>query len=121
MARFYGEVGYGTTVEQPAGSGVWVDDITERPYYGDIVRNTRQLREADKINDDIFVNNSISIVADPYAYENIFAMRYVRWMGTLWIISNVDVERPRILLTLGGVYNGPSVGASGDSEGNSGE
>lgn len=108
MAKFYGEVGYGETVESPVGSGVWVDVITEKLYFGDVVRNTRQVREGDKINNDLSVNNSISIVADSYALENIFAMRYVRWMGALWIVSDVDVQRPRLLLRLGGVYNGPT-------------
>lgn len=109
MAKFYGEVGYNTgTVETPPDSGVWVDVITEIPYFGDVGRNTRQLREGESVNDDIAVTNSISIVADAYAYENIFAMRYIRWMGTLWIISDVDVQSPRLLLRLGGVYHGPT-------------
>lgn len=108
MAKFYGEVGYNLgTVETPPGSGVWVDVITEVPYFGDVVRNNRQLREGDSVNNDVSVNNSISIVADAYAYENIFAMRYIRWMGAIWIISNVDVDRPRLILSLGGVYHGP--------------
>jgi hypothetical protein len=113
MAKFYGEVGYGTTVETPVGSGVWVDQITEKSYFGDVIRNTRQLQQGDKVNDDISVANSISIVADPYANQNIFAMRYIRWMGTLWVITDVDVQSPRLLLRLGGAYNGPTVGPSG--------
>lgn len=108
MAKFYGVIGYNTgTVEAPPESGIWVDEITERSYYGDVVRNMRQLREGELINDDISVSNSISVVADPFAYENIFAMRYIRWMGTLWVVSTVDVQRPRLLLSLGGVYHGP--------------
>lgn len=109
MARFYGEVGYSEgTQETPAGSGVWVDVIVEKPYFGDVVRNTRQLREGEKINDDLTVNNSISIVADPYAYQNILAIRYIRWMGKLWKVTDVDVISPRLSLRLGGVYNGPT-------------
>lgn len=107
--KFYGNVGYNMgTVESPPDSGVWVDVIVERPYFGDVVRNTRQLREGDLINDDISVNNSISIVADAYALQNIFAMRYVQWMGALWVVSDVDVQSPRLLLRLGGVYHGPT-------------
>jgi hypothetical protein len=109
MARFYGEVGYAQgTVETPPESGNWVDVVVEYPYYGDEVRNTRQLREEDKVNDDLSVNTSISIVADEFANENIFAMRYVRWRGTLWVVSSVEPQRPRLLLVLGGVYNGPT-------------
>jgi hypothetical protein len=81
--------------------------ITEVPYFGDVVRNSRVLREGDRVNDDLSVDNSISIVADAYAIQNIFAIRYVEWMGTLWVVSNVDIQSPRLLLRLGGVYNGP--------------
>ena len=103
--RFYGKVGFGHMTK--SAPGVSKDVITEKPYYGDVIRNTRQLREGDKINDDISVGNSISIVADAFASENIFAMRYVEWAGTLWKVDDVEVQSPRLLLRLGGVYNGP--------------
>lgn len=116
MARFYGEVGYSEgSVETPAGSGIWIDNIVERSYFGDVVRNMRQLRAGDKINDDLEVNNSISIVADPYAMQNFLAMRYIRWLGSLWIVSSVEVQIPRLLLQLGGVYNGPTPGTAESS------
>lgn len=114
MKRFHGRVGYGETEETTPG--VWEDVITERNYFGDIVRNTRRRDySGEKLNADISVGNSISIVADAYAYEHFFAMKYVEWMGALWTISEVEVERPRLILRLGGVYNGPtkSSGASG--------
>jgi hypothetical protein len=104
MAKFYGNVGYGQSVEFIAG--VYKDTITEFPYFGDVIRNTRRLVDGAKVNDDLTVGTSISIVADAYANENFFAMRYVKWMGKLWIISEVEVQTPRLLLTLGGVYNG---------------
>jgi|SRR5689334_1622463 hypothetical protein len=107
MARFSGVVGYGATVENPSGSGVWVAAITERPYFGEVQRNTRRLDGATKVNADISVGNSISIVADAYALQNILAIRYVEWLGSLWTVDSVEVERPRLLLRLGGVYNGP--------------
>lgn len=109
--RFYGKVGYGETVESPTASGVWEDVITEVSYYGDIVRNSRQMLDGQKVNDDLTVNNSISIVADPYANEHIFAMRYAEWQGVLWKISDVEVQGPRLLLRLGGVYLGPTPGS----------
>lgn len=110
MAKFYGRIGYGESVETVPG--VWVDVITERKYFGDVTRNTRSLQESDKINNDLSVGNSISIVADPYAYEHFFAMRYIEWAGALWVISDVEVQRPRLILRLGGVYNGPKAAAS---------
>lgn len=105
MAKFYGTVGYGVPVE--TAPGVWADSITEVQYYGDVVRNTRQVVSGQKVDDDINVSNSISIVADPFAVQTFFAIRYVEWMGSLWIVTDVEVQIPRLLLRLGGVYNGP--------------
>lgn len=104
--KFYGAIGYGHSVE--ISPGVWQDVITVKNYYGDVVRNTRKLQEGEDINSDISVQNSISIVADAYANENFFAMRYISWSGTLWVVRDVEVQRPRLLLRLGGVYNGPT-------------
>lgn len=104
--KFNGKVGYGASVE--SAPGVWKDVITEVSYFGDVIRNTRVLREGERVNDDLSVGNSISIVADAYANEHFFAMRYVEWAGTLWIVDEVEVQQgPRLLLRLGGVYNGP--------------
>lgn len=108
MARFFGEVGYGEAVETPVGSGVWVDNITELPYYGDVVRNTRKLESGDSLNNDITVSNSISIVADEYATKHFFKVKYVRWEGVLWTVQSVEVREPRLILSLGSVYNGPT-------------
>jgi len=113
MARFSGKVGFGIAAETPSDSGKWEDVITEKSYFGDVVRNSRRLQEDEKVNSDIRVGNSISIVADNFANENIFAIRYVEWMGALWIVSDVDVQRPRLLLRLGGVYHGPTPAPDG--------
>lgn len=108
MAKFYGEIGYGESVETPAGSGVFVDSITEYSYYGDVIRNTRKLESGESLNNDISVGNSISIVADQYAFEHFFDIRYIRWAGTLWTVTTVEVKSPRLILSLGSVYNGPA-------------
>lgn len=107
MARFYGRIGYGESVE--TAPGVWVDSIVEYSYFGDVVRNARNLQEGENLNPDLSVQNSISIVADAYANEHFFSIRYVEWAGTLWTVSSVEVQSPRLLLTLGEVYNGPTV------------
>jgi hypothetical protein len=106
--KFYGEIGYGESVEDPQDSGVWSDEITEFKYYGDVIRNTRRIQEGQYLNDDLTVSNSISIVADAYANEHFFAIRYIKWQGTLWTVTEVEVQSPRLLLRLGGVYNGPT-------------
>lgn len=106
MARFYGAIGYGESEESVPG--VHKDTITEREYYGDVVRNSRQLREGESVNPNLTVQNSISIVADAYANEHFFAIRYIRWQGALWTVTDVEVRAPRLLLRLGEIYNGPT-------------
>ena len=103
MAKYYGAIGYAETKETTPG--VWEEQITERTYYGDLIRNTRRLRTSDKLNDDINVTNEISIVADPFAYQNFHLMKYVAFMGAKWKIESVEVQYPRLILTIGGVYN----------------
>ena len=116
MAKFYGVIGYAVTKE--TAPGVWTEEIAEQSYYGDLtrnmrrlqdselVRNTRRLQTADKLNDNINVSNEISILADPFARENFHLMKYVGFMGAKWKITNVEVQYPRLILSVGGVYNG---------------
>jgi hypothetical protein len=109
MAKFHGRVGFGETEE--VNPGVHSDVVAEYVYYGDVVQNRRGLRQGDNLNQDVTVSNSISIVADAYAREHFFAIRYVEWAGKLWTVSEVEVQAPRLILQLGEVYNGPTVGS----------
>lgn len=102
--KWFGTIGYAETVETKPG--VWKEQITERDYFGDLIRNTRRLQSSDKVNDSVDISNEISIVSDPYANENFHSMRYAKFMGTKWKITTVDVQYPRLILTLGGEYNG---------------
>lgn len=111
MAKFYGAIGYAEEAVETA-PGVWEEQIVELKYYGDILRNTRHLQDGTSVNDDISVSNSISVVADAYANEHFFAIRYIQWAGAYWTVTDVEVQRPRLLLRLGGVYNGPKASAS---------
>lgn len=104
MAKFYGKVGYGISKE--TAPGVWVDEIVERPYYGELVRNTRKMQMSDKVIDDINIDNEISILADPFARDNFQYMRYVEFMGVKWKVTTIDVRFPRLILSIGGLYNG---------------
>jgi|SRR3954470_14361474 hypothetical protein len=110
MARFHGRVGYGFTVESTPG--VWVDEIVEHSYFGDVIRNARNLREGENLNFDLNIQNSISIVADAYANDHFFAIRYVEWAGVLWTVPSVEVQSPRLILRVGEVYNGPTPAAA---------
>lgn len=106
MTRFFGKVGYGETVDK--GDGVFDVEVTEREYQGDVIRPSRRYSDDAKVNSDLSVGNAISIVADGYANDHFFAIRYVEWRGTLWEVSKVDVESPRLILWLGGAYHGPT-------------
>lgn len=106
MARFFGKIGYGNSIENPEDSGIWVDTITEFGYYGDVVRNNRKLNSGENLNPNIAVGNSISIVADQYAIDNFFSIRYVEWAGVFWTVTDVEVQSPRLILSIGEVYNG---------------
>ena len=104
MAKFHGMIGYdsGTVETSP---GVWVEQIIEKPYYGDFTRNSRKLQGDSTVNSNINVANEISIVADPFAMENFFSMRYVTFMGAKWKINSVEVQYPRLILEIGELYN----------------
>jgi hypothetical protein len=109
MARFSGEVGYNHgTIESPPNSGIFIPSIVEKHYYGDVIRSTTRMDTSQSVNPNVSVNNSIRVVADAFANENFQAIRYVRWAGKLWTVTSVEVQSPRLLLELGGVYNGPT-------------
>lgn len=105
MAKWYGVIGYAETVEKTPG--VWKEEITERNYSGDVIRNTsRWSTSSDSTNDDLTVNNQISILADPFAYQNFHSIKYLEFMGAKWKVNSVDASQyPRLILTIGGVYN----------------
>lgn len=103
MAKFCGIIGYVVTKETE--SGIFEECLIENEYYGDIIKNSRRLRDSSKVNSDITVSNQISIIADPFANNNFHAMRYVQFMGAKWKITEVEVQYPRLILTMGGLYN----------------
>lgn len=103
MAKFCGLIGYAVTMETEPG--IWEERIVEVEYFGDVIRNSRRFSGSSKVNDDINISNQISIIADPFANNNFHAMKYVVFMGAKWKISEVTVQYPRLVLTIGGLYN----------------
>lgn len=104
MAKYYGNIGYIKTVE--VEPGIWKEQAIEHPSYGDVDRNISKYQPSGGVNDDININNVISIVADPFASENFQHIRYAEFMGAKWKVTSVEVKYPRLILNLGGVYNG---------------
>lgn len=109
MGKFYDKVGFAETIEvDPINRpGIYKDTIHEGWYVGDLVMNmSSKWIDTSQLNDDLRINNKISIVADPYAYQNFHAIKYIRYKGVKWKVVSVEVSRPRLILTTGGVYNG---------------
>ena len=104
MAKFLGIIGFVETKETTPG--VWEPTVTKRKYFGDIVDQSRRRDVSDKVNDDLTVNVQISILADPYALDHFHSMEFIEYSGAVWKITTVQPHYPRLVLTLGGVYNG---------------
>ena len=104
--KFYGPIGYGITEETFEGSGVWVDKIVERNYMGDVLKDYAKSSQGTSINDNIDINNRMSIVSDPFAMNHFHTIKYVKWMGAAWKVTSVEPQYPRLILSIGGVYNG---------------
>lgn len=125
MAKFCGKIGYGIMVPDDwpwdpfsfetgttdNHSGIWEEHIVEKPAVGDLMQNTRRWQGREELHDDLVINNKVSIVMDAYASAHFFDIRYVTWRGTRWKVSNVEVQHPRLILTLGEVYHGPKDGS----------
>lgn len=103
MARFYGKIGFGVTEE--TRPGVWMDKIVERPYYGTANRIIARQEPAEKVNNDLVLNDEISVIADSYAYAHYSEIKYVVYMGVKWKVTAVQLQRPRLILNMGKVWN----------------
>lgn len=104
MSKFSGLIGFSETTE--TSPGVFTDTVVPKRYYGDVERQGRRWEKSDSVNDDLTINNYISIVADSFALENIGSMKWVSIGGSKWKVSSVEIAYPRIKITLGGVWNG---------------
>lgn len=104
MAKFYGIIGFAITVE--TSPGVWIDDIVEKTYTGDVLKKSQRWDYKENVNPDVTISDMISIIADEYTLSNVYAMKYIKWRGATWAISLIRIERPRIILEIGGLYSG---------------
>jgi hypothetical protein len=104
MAKFSGIIGYVKPTE--TSPGVWMEDVIERKHRGDVNRSSYRWESSGNVNDNLNISNEFSILADHFAIENSHWMRYIEFMGTKWKITNISVQYPRLILTVGGLYNG---------------
>jgi len=106
MAKFSGKIGFVRDRETYEGSGIWLEEKIERTYRGDIINDVVKWQDSTRVNEKLNISNKLSIVADTFAMMNVGIMRYVEYLGTKWKIMTVEINRPRIVIYLGGVYNG---------------
>lgn len=111
MAKFFGKIGIASAKE--VRPGVFAPDYAEKTYFGDVTTNQRKWEEGEGVNDDFNVGNVISIVADEYSFKHASLIRYVEWMGAKWKVKSIDIVPPRLILRLGGLWNGETPSASG--------
>lgn len=104
MGRFHGFIGYG--IQKETTPSVWTDTIVEREVYGDIKRNYARVTNQGNVNNDITLSNIVSVVINAYFKKNYQSIRYVKFDGQYWSVTNIELNYPRAELTLGGVYNG---------------
>lgn len=103
MPKYFGKIGFMVTKETKPD--VWEEDIEEREYSGELLRVQKRWQGSEHLNDDLAISNRLSILSDPFAYNNFHSIRYATWMGAKWKVTSVEVAYPRLLLDLGGVYN----------------
>ena len=107
MAKFAGKVGFSTgQAESEDRPGIVEEQYEEHSMHGDVIRASKVEEESSNRYDTLRLSNRISVVGDKYAYTNFMSIRYVLYMGTKWKVTDAEVQRPRIILTLGGVWNG---------------
>lgn len=104
MSRFYGKIGFISTIESEPG--IWTDEIIERRYRGEIKKDFYKWSSSEHLNDNVNISNAVSVIADTYMYDNIYAMKYIHLGGALWKITDIEIQRPRLILSIGGLYNG---------------
>lgn len=105
MAKYYGKIGFVQTVENEDRPGIFEEKTIDVDCYGDVIKNSYRWQNGQGINDDLLISQQISILADEYVCQNAPYIRYAEYMGVKWKIINIEPQRPRLLLTLGGIYN----------------
>lgn len=107
MSKWYGKIGFATPLSE-VEPGIYGAPVIEREYFGDLITNRWNRQNSGGVNDNINISNDISIVADPYAMDHCSTMAYVEFMGAKWKITKIDIQYPRLILSVGGVWNGDS-------------
>lgn len=103
--KFYGLVGF-IHESYEVKPGVFKPKIVEKLYSGDVNWSNRHFQATENQNEDLRLNNQISILSDLYSEQNFASIRYVVWNNVKWRVTNVEINYPRLTLTIGGVYNG---------------
>ena len=105
MNRVIIKLGFSYTRDD--GHGVWKQVNTEKVYKAEITSHKWYLnREKDTPNVSYKTGESFSVLMDSFLQENLGYITYVVLNGVKWDISSIDVQRPRVHITPGGMYHG---------------
>lgn len=103
MARYSGLVGYVT--QEETVPGVWSPVENPRTMKGEIIRQSSTNPDHGKINSDISLNHRVSLWGDAYAFDSYYAIKWIQIDGRKWEVTSVEIKRPRIIVTVGGLWN----------------
>ena len=106
--KYTGKIGF--AVMKNEGEGIYTEEIEEKVYYGDLLSsrwNNENNQNSPLVVNCFFVilNNSISVICDKYLSENISVIRYITYKNSKWCITGIEIQPPRIIINIGGIYN----------------
>lgn len=107
---FHDKVGF-LLYDDNVQTGISKKVPVEKPYYGTVLEHSRRWSPNDHPNDDLTLANQIKITANGYAFKHIRYIAYVHYMGGYWKVDSIRVQSPNIILSIGGVWNGPTAAA----------
>jgi hypothetical protein len=103
MAKFTGKVGFIEFVESEPG--LFRPVVIEKSFSGDLLLDRRGWKASEHTSGDVFVSNRISLLANADLVNNLANIKYVIFMGVKWKVATFEILLPRVILTLGEVYN----------------
>lgn len=103
--KYVGNIGFLSSNTEVTG-GIATQPIISKRYFGEIITTSSRLQTQDKINPDVTINNSIAILLDGYLNNNLSNIVYVEFLNKKWSVSSIELRHPRVILSLGGLYNG---------------
>lgn len=110
MSKFTGLVGFIT--QEESIPGVWSPIENSKKMRGDLISssatngNGSRIADSGKVNDDVSLNHRVSLLGDYYTFNNYLNIKWIQIGGRKLEVSSIELQRPRVILTVGGLWNG---------------